>query len=111
MDHRWLARGLVVALHAAALLALWLHRPPRLVEPGERRFTTVRLIEPQRRAPPPATQPRPVAPAINVPRLSLPPPALEKAARPDDEPSAVVAPPATTPPATLEAPRTTLRLT
>lgn len=113
MNHRWLARGFVVALHAAALLALWLHRPPRLDAPGERRVTTVRLVEPRRPAPPPREQPR----ASTMPRLPLParPPAAVVPAlpRPDDAPPVATAPTAapTPEPATTQPPHTALRLT
>lgn len=113
MHHRWLARGLVVALHAAALLALWQHRLPGRVEPGERRFTTVRLIEPRRPAPPPREQPRPLA----LPRVSapvLPPAAVTLDAQPLDDaaPAATApAPPPTPQTAAAEPPRMTLKLT
>lgn len=113
MNHRWLARGLVVAMHAAVLLALWQHRPPRFDAPGERRVTTVRLIEPRRPAPPPREPQR--APAM--PRLPHPaPPAaavVPDTPRPDDAPPAATAPAAApSPEATAtEPPRMTLRLT
>jgi len=113
MNHRWLARGLVVALHAAVLLALWQHRPPRLDAPGERRVTTVRLIEPRRPPPPPREQPK--APATA--RLPLParPPAaaVPDTPRPDDAPPVATAPAAAPTPehAATEPPRMTLRLT
>jgi len=113
MNHRWLARGLVVALHAAVLLALWQHRPPRFDAPGERRVTTVRLIEPRRPSPPPREQqqapatprlPHPAAPAAVV---------MPGTRQPDDAPPAATAPAAaaTPEPANAEPPRTTLRLT
>jgi hypothetical protein len=114
MDHRWIARGFVVALHAAALLALWLHRPPRLDTPGDRRFTTVRLIQPQRRTPPPNERP----PATAAPRLPSPairPPAISPDTVLSDEPPTAPAvaptPAAELQPAPAEPPRTTLRLT
>ncbi|HEY9109087.1 MAG TPA: hypothetical protein VIN58_20595 [Roseateles sp.] len=113
MDHRWLARGLVVALHVAVLLALWQHRPPGFDAPGERRVTTVRLIEPRRPAPPPGEQQRTPAP----PRLPLPalPPAVvaPDTPRPDDAPPVATAPAAAPTPEHVptEPPRMTLRLT
>jgi hypothetical protein len=110
MDHRWLARGLVVALHAAALLALWLHRAPRVEPPGERRFTTVRLIAPQRpRAQPPEPS-RPVAAPLTLPAIALPPVNSPDLPPPNDmavAPATATAPP----PAPAEPPRTALRLT
>lgn len=111
MNHRWLARGFVVALHAAALLALWLHRPPPLAEPGERRFTTVRLVAPERPRLPPPDRPRPVAAPLRSGPVVLPPVINPDAPRPDNIPTA----PATTPAPPVapadEPPRTTLRLT
>ncbi|RZJ07026.1 MAG: hypothetical protein EOP39_17500 [Rubrivivax sp.] len=109
MHHRWLARGFVVALHAAALLALWLHRPPRMDDHGERRYATVRLIEPVRRTPPPIERPRVVAEPRLTPPLVRPPVLSPDTAAPDETPAA---PPAAAPmPASTEPPRTTLRLT
>lgn len=112
MNHRWLARGFVVALHAAALLALWLHKQPRMDELGERRITTVRLIEPQRRSPPPPERPRPIAePRISPPLLA--PLVASPDTQPDEPPAApTVAAPVPAPQAApAEPPRTTLRLT
>lgn len=110
MNARWVARALVVALHAAVLLALWLHRAPRPEPPAERRWTSVRLIAPAR---PPAT-PAPRA-ATAAPR---PPAATRAEARPADTPEDLPAPAAATtppPPAVTapppEPPRTALRLT
>lgn len=110
MDHRWLARGVVVALHAAALLALWLHRAPRVEPPGERRFTTIRLIAPQRARLPPPERVRAVAPPLKSPPVVQSPAISVETARPDDVATAPAA--ATAPGATATEPaRTTLRLT
>jgi hypothetical protein len=111
MDHRWGARGLVVALHAAALLALWLHRAPRVEPPAERRFTTVRLIAPARARLPPPERVRAVAPPPTSPRMAMPPVIATEAPPPDDSPAAPPAPPAPQPAAPAETPRTPLRLT
>lgn len=107
MNHRWLARILVAALHAALLAGLWFHRPAALDGPGDRRLTTVRLILPPPRpqTPPPTAATQRLAPA--APRLTPPPPAA--ADTPPAEAAAPAAPPAPAPPA--EPPRTTLRLT
>ncbi|KQW52058.1 MULTISPECIES: hypothetical protein [unclassified Roseateles] len=110
MNHRWLARGVVVALHAAALLALLAYRPPRLAEPGERRLTAIRLIEPQRPRPAPPDPLRPVAPPLTSPPIMRPPVISPDAAEPDGAaaPPATAAEPQSAP---AEPPRTTLRLT
>ncbi|KQV60230.1 hypothetical protein ASC95_01800 [Pelomonas sp. Root1217] len=113
MNHRWIARGLVGGLHLALLVALWLHRPPPLHHPGERRVTTVRLLAPRpQQAPPPAPS---VAPAPRKPQPELPEVAplpfkteAPGAAIPAPAVPADPAPAATAP---AEPPRTTLRLT
>lgn len=111
MNHRWIARGFVAALHLGLLAALWLHRPPSQSEPHERRLTTVRLIAlpaPPQRVPPRLEKTPPKADE----RLAKPPPSTVVAppAAPDTPPAPVPAapPPVTTP---AEPPRTTLRLT
>lgn len=108
MNHRWLARILVAALHAALLAGLWFHRPEALDSHGERRLTTVRLIlppPPRPRAPPPTAATPRVVPTL--PRLAPPPAAA--AATPPPGAAAPVTPPALAQP--VEPPRTTLRLT
>ncbi|MFG6432224.1 hypothetical protein [Roseateles sp. LYH14W] len=110
MDHRWLARGVVVALHAAALLALWLHRAPPLEQAAERRFTSVRLIAPQRPRAQPPERSLPVAAPPTLPPIALPPINSPDLPPPDDRavtPATANAPP----PAPAEPPRTALRLT
>jgi len=108
VNHRWIARILVAALHLGLLAALWLHRPPPLGEHSDRRLTTVRLIPLPTRVPTPVAQEtprtgeRPVAPPPAV--VALPQPATEAPDAP-----APAAPPIA-PPST-EPPRTTLRLT
>lgn len=110
MNHRWFARVVVVAAHLALLAALWLHRPPRLEAPGERRVTTVRLVQPRpREAPPPPAPRMPPLPTPRPPAVAATLPATEAA---PDHP----APPATPAPTpevavTAEPPRSTLRLT
>lgn len=112
MDHRWIARGLVAALHLALLAALWQHRPPLLDEPTARRITTVRLIA----APPPAPRPATATPAA-TPRTDPPaPPPLAPLPFTTESPTAAAAaaPPPTAPapaPSPAEPPRMTLRLT
>jgi hypothetical protein len=111
VNHRWIARGLVAALHLGLLAALWWHQPARLVEPRERQITTVRLIAlpaPPQRLPaliekvPPRSRERlteaPQSSAVVEPPAAQPPPAP------------VTATPTTINPPT-EPPRTTLRLT
>lgn len=113
MNHRWAARAVVVALHAALLAALWLHRPQGLATDSERRSATVRLIQPERRVPPLVDDingiTRPPRPAP-VPLIS--PPAYTTEA---DMPAGIT-PPAAAPRApgaapASEPPHTTLRLT
>lgn len=109
MDHRWIARALVAALHLALLAALWQHRPPPLDEPTSRRITTVRLIAPPR----PAPRPAPAAPAI-LPRTELPAPSpLPPLPFTTEPPTAASPPPPQPAPATpaAEPPRMSLRLT
>ncbi len=110
MDHRWIARIAVAALHLGLLAALWMHKPPSFGEHDDRRYTTVRLIAPPAPRPPPP----PAAPKLEAPRETsrpaIPPPGAGIAPQPAPE----TAPPAITPPAvtaTAEPPRTTLRLT
>ncbi|MBV8034719.1 hypothetical protein [Roseateles sp.] len=109
MDHRWIARTGVAALHLGLLALLWLHRPPPLEHPGELRLTTVRLVPLQQRPPPPAP-PAATTPRLPAPELSLPaPPAFSS-----DSPSPAAASPAPAAAAdgsAAEPPRTTLRLT
>jgi hypothetical protein len=109
MDRRWLARGLVIALHAGLLAALWLHRGPSRDATSERRLTTVRLLPPER-ATPRTSQPPPRLP----PATRAPVPAAPRLPDLPDEPAPVstaitLPPPETAPPA--EPPRTALRLT
>ncbi|MGM9484080.1 hypothetical protein ACS5PN_22995 [Roseateles sp. NT4] len=108
MDHRWIARGLVAALHLGLLAALWMHKPPSLGEHADRRVTTVRLIAlPQPRVPQLIEKepPRNIGPHITLPpRVVVAPPPV-----PDTVPApAPVTPVAPAPSA--EPPRTTLRL-
>jgi hypothetical protein len=110
VNHRWIARGLVVGLHVALLAALWLHQPARRDDTRDRRLTTVRLLQPKpRQTPPPAPQ------AIAPPRtqaLALPdvaPPAFTTEPAPTAITSAAPPPSSEAPPA--EPPRTALRLT
>jgi hypothetical protein len=109
VNHRWLARILVAALHAALLAGLWFHRPAALDSRDDRPLTSVRLIlptspRPQTPPPPTATTPRAVPAA---PQL-IPPPAIAA-----DTPPPGAAIPAATPAQAhpAEPPRTTLRLT
>ncbi len=108
MDHRWIARGFVAALHLGLLAALWMHKPPSLGEHTERRVTTVRLIAP----PPPRLSLPDVSKPAPAERRTTPPPGLTIAPLPSPEVAAApvpAAPPAVaTPPA--DPPRTTLRL-
>ncbi|KQY88841.1 MULTISPECIES: hypothetical protein [Roseateles] len=115
MNHRWLARILVVALHAALLAALWLHKPARLDDGRDRRLTAIRLVPPR---PDPAPRPAPPLPPRAAPRTALPdlpaiaPPAFStepEATAAAPAPTVAVPPVPLTPPA--EPPRTTLRLT
>lgn len=112
MNHRWVARGLVVGLHLLVLAALWLHKPAPLPNTGDRRLTTVRII-PQTREESPRFQ----AP---VPRLRVPlniddfhfPPTPSITVEPQGPAPESTPPPAVNiPPAPAEPPRTTLRLT
>jgi type IV secretory pathway VirB10-like protein len=111
VNHRWIARGGVVALHVAVLAALWLHQPARRDDTRDRRLTTVRLVQPKPRPTPP-----PAAPAVAMPRAQapalpdIPPPAFTT----EPAPAAATAPamPSTSPDTpSAEPPRTTLRLT
>lgn len=113
MNHRWAARAVVVALHAALLAALWLHRPQGLAPTGERRSATVRLLQPERRAPPFIDDirgiTRPPGPAP-VPLIS-PPPYITGADMPAGITLPAAAPRAPGAAPAGEPPRTTLRLT
>lgn len=115
MNHRWAARILVVALHAALLAALWLHRPRSLEPDPARRITTVRLILPQLRVPPPPADGaiRPAPSPATRPAIAPQPFTIDAAAPPDASAAAPAAPvtPAAAAAATPEPPRTTLRLT
>jgi hypothetical protein len=110
VNHRWIARGLVVGLHVALLAALWLHQPARRDDTRDRRLTTVRLLQPKpRRTPPPASQaiapPRTQAPALP----DVAPPAFTTEPAPTAINSPAPPPSSEAPPA--EPPRTALRLT
>ncbi|MFG6486926.1 hypothetical protein ACG04R_09605 [Roseateles sp. BYS78W] len=109
MDHRWPARAFVVALHAAALVALWLHRAPPMTDAGERRAVSMRIIVPVQPRKPTRVTPAPTA-AVR-PSLPTPQAATAPAAATEPAPPAVihVVPPAEARPA--EPPRTALRLT
>lgn len=109
MDHRWIARIAVAALHLGLLALLWLHRPPPLHEPMQRRLTTVRLVPP-RQVPPAPASPTADRPRLRAPDLPLPAPPVFST----ETPSLVSASPAPAGPAEnapAEPPRTTLRLT
>lgn len=110
MNHRWIARIAVAALHLGLFAALWMHRPAPLGEQHERRFTTVRLIAaPAPRLPAPPTLPKLQAPR-EADRRPIPPPSVSIAPPGTPETAPVtITPPAAPPPA--EPPRTTLRLT
>ncbi len=105
MNHRWLARGLVAALHLALLAALWAHRPPRPADGGERRLTAVRLIAPTpaRQPPSPRAAPAPQTRAPELPGIAPMPFTTDATATPAAPP--LPADPAEPPP------RTALRLT
>lgn len=110
MDHRWVARSLVVGLHLALLAALWLHRPAPLAERGERRVTTVRIVQPKP-APPPLAQTRPPPPRAAAPAVpAITPPAFTTEAEPKTPVQAAPTAPAAEAPHP-EPPRTALRLT
>ncbi len=112
MNGRWLARGLVAALHLALLAALWLHRPALLDGPGERRLTTVRLITPSVPRPAPAPRPELPTPRLAVPALpSLPAPVTEPAVTTPAVTTPALAAPAAEPAPEATPPRSTLRLT
>ena len=107
MNHRWIARGLVVGLHLALLAALWLHRPARLGDQGERRVTSVRIVMPRPSVPPPPSLP-PARAATRATPLISPPGFTIDAAPAETAPATAPAPEVTT---TAEPPRSTLRLT
>lgn len=112
--HRWIARGLVLGLHAAVLLAIWAHKTPRDAAPGERRLTTVRLLLPQ---PTRQAMPTPVAPRVPPAARLTPAPRPLADSPPADTPSPIAAPEpapaaaAAPPEAPPQPPRMTLRLT
>lgn len=111
MNHRWLARAFVVALHAALLAALWLHRAPPLREPGERRTVTLRIILPPKPAAPATAPP----PRVAATRPLAQPPAPQPQDAPGTPATTETSPPAAAAPAPVapppaEAPRTALRL-
>jgi hypothetical protein len=101
---------LVVALHAALLAALWLHRAPPLQDPGERRTITLRIVTPPKasREPPPTALPRLTAPPPAVPVVVMPP--VPPIVPGNEPPAASPTPPIAAAPPPAEAPRTTLRL-
>ena len=109
MKHRWLARLLVVALHAALLAALWLQRAAPLPVSGERRTISLRIV-----TLPATKEPALVPPRIAAPRSVRPtatPPAVAppvSTSEPAPATASPTAPPAEAPP--VEAPRTALRL-
>lgn len=110
MNHRWVVRGLVAALHIGLIGALWLHKPVRLDDSRDRRLTTVRLVQPRpRQAPPPTPAPTPaqrtLAPAM--PNIAPPTFKTEAETAAAASPAPTAAPPDFTP---TEPPRTTLRL-
>lgn len=106
MNHRWLARGFVAALHLALLVMLWQHRPPSPAGISERRLTAVRLITIRPR-------PLPQPPPLPAARRQVSPDRPSIAPLPFDTEAA--APVAVTPPADAtapaESPRPALRLT
>jgi type IV secretory pathway VirB10-like protein len=110
MNHRWVARALVVGLHAALLAALWLHKPARLPASEDRRMTLVRVVTaPPQRVPP--SPPEPIVPRLSRPAdpgLIPPLPVPTESPSPASPATAPTAPPAADP---AEPPRTTLRLT
>ena len=76
MDHRWIARIAVAALHLGLLAALWMHKPQSLGEHDDRRLTTVRLIAaPPQRVPQPPAAPKPAVPRETERRV-MPPPSV-----------------------------------
>lgn len=110
MNHRWIARIAVAALHLGLLAALWMHKPPSFDDHHDRRITTVRLIAPRPpRTPAPPAVPRPATPREPDRRIVLPPTVgIAPPTAPETAPP-TPAPPAVAPSA--EPPRTTLRLT
>lgn len=114
MDHRWVARGLVLGLHLALLAALWLHRAPALNAPGERRVTTIRLLQPRPDRPQPPAAPPLAAPRLRTPDLPAISPLQPTADLPAPSNATTPTAPQTAPPTVAtpaEPPRTTLRLT
>ncbi len=116
MQHRWLARVLVVALHLALLAVLLQQQAPLAPDTGERRSVSMRIILPT--PPRPQPLPRSAAPERSAPR---PPaaPAPQPAATADTPATTTPLPtspappaaPAAPPPSGAEQPRTALRLT
>lgn len=108
MQHRWGARGLVVALHLGLLAALWTLRSPRPDAPREQRLA-VRLIPPR---PPTPAAPAPQAPRRQTPatpRTAAPAPAAVDVPVEAPMPAPAAVAPQAQPPE--EPPRMTLRLT
>jgi hypothetical protein len=107
VNHRWVARGLVVGLHLALLAALWLHQPARLPDRGQR-VTTVRIVLPKPAVPPPPSPPRQLPPRAAAPAAQvITPPAFTTETAPAAPTTATAAPPEV---AATEPPRSTLRL-
>lgn len=111
MDHRWVARGLVLGLHLALLGAWWQHQPPPLNGPAERRVTTLRIVPLRPAAPAEArTRPAPRTPAVPAITLPITPP-ITPATAPAITPAAAPTAPPPEATVTAEPPRSTLRLT
>jgi hypothetical protein len=111
MDHRWIARLLVVALHAAVLAALWHHRAAPLPSADERRAVSMRIIVPvQPRQPGPTPPPR--ATTATRPTTPPPPSSTPPVAAAEPAPAPATAQPVTPAEARpAEPPRAALRLT
>lgn len=109
MNHRWVARGLVAALHVGLIAGLWLHQQAPRHDHRDRRVTTVWLIAPQARQDPPPARPPLPAPRSTVPsRPDIAPALTTQAAPVAAQPAPAATPPEISP---AEPPRTTLRLT
>lgn len=113
MKHRWAARAVVIGLHLGLLAGLWFYKPPGLPAHKDRRLTTLRLITPVTRVPPPAQAVAPARAALLRPSAPAPVPVSPV---PDPiAPGDTAAPPVAAP-AAVDAPapppmRSTLRLT